>query len=421
MSKKVDRAGHWLIKRNPLSEEGVYMYSGKVIDPNGVNGFGLEPDTLYPVYRPKEELAKACESFNGVQFRDEHEMIGDGPGMTPGDASPSGGAIFNVQMNPDDPSEMIGDMRIYGNRVREEIESGKKQLSLGYLCKYKREKGEFKGKPYEFVQYDLEGNHVALVKEGRMGSNVRVFDSITFDQLEVPAMKKVKTKKPAATPAKDEGEGNGGVREEIAKMLEGKDEDVLKAVKDAVEGVLNPKKEDEPAAGDEEEDDEPKKGAEDDPCPHCGTELGLKQKGEGEDEEEPDEGEGGEDEEEDDDPPAKDCGDEGEEEDDEGEKKPAGDSKPAMDMKEVMREIAHRDRIADGVADIIGAFDHSEMTAEEVAVYACDKLELPKTGDCVARIEGYIAARSKSVAATTFAEDSAEDSDFESKYLNPNK
>lgn len=409
MGKKVDKAGHWLIKANPLSEEGVYMYSGKVIDPNGVNGYGLEPDTLYPVYRPKEELAKACESFDGVQFRNEHEMIGDGPGMTPGDASPSGGSIFNVRMNPDNPSEMVGDMRIYGNEVRAEIESGKKQLSLGYLCKYRRAKGEFNGTPYDFVQYDLEGNHVALVKEGRMGSNVRVFDSLTFDQLEIPAMKN-KTKKPdAATPAQDEGENKGGVREEIAKMLEGKDEDVLKAVKDAVEGVLNPKGDNPPAKDEGEPDEE----TGDDPCPHCGTELELKEEGKGKDEGEP---------------PAeptkgkdcggKDCGGK----DGKGEDAKGEDEHPArgMDMKEVMREIAHRDRIADGVADIIGEFDHSEMTVEEVAAYACDKLELPKEGDCVARVEGFIAAR-KSAPAPTVAEDSAEESDFVTKYLNPEK
>ena len=410
MGKKVDRAGHWLIKDNPLSREGVFMYSGKVIDPNGVNGFGLEPDTLYPVYRPKAELAKACESFNGVEFRNEHEMIGDGPGMTPADASVGGGTIFNVRMNPNDSSEMIGDMRISGQELRAEIQGGKKQLSLGYFCKYRREGGTFGGKPYEFVQYDLEGNHVALVKEGRMGSNVRVFDSITFDQLEVPAMKNKGAPK-GETKAQDEGEEQkGGVREEIAKMLEGKDEDVLKAVKDAVEGVLNPKKDDQPPAGDEEE---PDGETGDDPCPHCGTELGLKEQGKGKDE-----GEHA------DDPKGKDCGgkDCGDADEGTGDDAPAptGDAKPTVDMKEVMREIAHRDRIADGVADVIGAFDHSEMTVQEVATYACDKLELSKEGDCVARIEGYIAARSKSVGAT-FAEDSAEDSDFESKYLNPEK
>lgn len=409
MGKKVDRAGHWLIKDNPLSEEGVYMYSGKVIDPNGINGYGLEPDVLYPVYRPKEELAKACESFDGVPFRNEHEMIGDGAGMTPSDSSVCGGTIFNVRMNPDNPSEMIGDFRITGNEIRHEIEGGKKELSLGYLCKYRRQEGEFKGQRYEFVQYDLEGNHVALVKEGRMGSNVRVFDSLTFDQLEIPAMKKTKTQ--------DGEEQKGGVREEIAKMLEGKDEDILKAVKDAVEGVLNPK--DDKPTPDEDEPAEPEKKAEDDPCPHCGTELGLKEEGKGKDEDEPA-----------DKPEGKDCGtpevkkdgeDCGDEEEDKPEgDKPAGDSK-GMDMKEVMREIAHRDRLADGVADIIGAFDHSEMTAQDVAVYACDKLELPTEGDCVARIEGYIAARSKTRSVATFAEDSAEESDTLTKYLNPKK
>ena len=228
-------------------------------------------------------------------------------------------------------------------------------------------------------------------------------------------------KKSAVTKAQDEGESKGGVREEIAKMLEGKDEDVLKAVKDAVEGVLNPTG-DAPPADDEDETKE--EGAEDDPCPHCGTELGLKEKDKDKGEDEDDD----KDKPKDDKPKGKDedepktkakdkkCGDEDEPVDG----NPAGDAKPAMDMKEVMREIAHRDRIADGVADIIGAFDHSEMTVQEVATYACDKLEVPKDGDCVARIEGYIAARRKN-AVPTVAEDAAESSDFITKYLNPEK
>ena len=398
MGKKVDKAGHWLIKANPLSKEGVFGYSGKVIDPEGT--LGLERDTLYPVYRSAAELKKAAESFNGVVIRNEHEMLGDGEGMTPPDSSVDGGTVFNVRMNPDDDGEMIGDIRIFGEQLKTLIKSGKKQLSLGYLCKYRKESGEFNGKKYEFVQYDLEGNHVALVKEGRMGSSVRVFDSMTFDSVEIPTM---------------------NIKEEIAKMLEGKDDDVLSKCKDALEGILNPdkgtdgnedkgddkgkkdgednnepektdkpnkdcgdggepEKKSEPAKKDGEDNNEggKDKGTKDDPCPHCGTELGLKQKGEGKD--------------------AK-----------------------GMDMKEVMREIAHRDRIADGVADVIGAFDHSEMTVQEVATYACDKMELPTDGDCVARVEGFIAAHkaAKKVSVSTTATDAAEESsDFEKQYLN---
>lgn len=404
MAKKVDRAGHWLIKDNPLSEEGVYMYSGRVIDPNGINGYGLEPDVLYPVYRPREELRKGCESFNGVEMRNEHEMIGDGAGMTPADSSVGGGTIFNVRMNPDKPSEMIGDMRISGEELRNEIRNGKKQLSLGYFCKYRREDGEFDGKPYKFVQFDLEGNHVALVKEGRMGSGVRVFDSMTFDSMEV-VMK----------PTEDKKEQGGGLREEISKMLEGKDENILKAVKDAVENVVNPKK------GTDGEEDAQKEGAEDDPCPHCGTELGLSEKGKGKDEAE-DAEEKPADEKKDDEDDDKTDEDGDDPSDKKDESSDCGDAAenptPSMDMKEAIREIALRDRIYDGVVGDIGAFDHSEMTATEIAQYACDHLELPTSGDCLARIEGYIAARGKSKNfVVAHAEDSAEASDFVKNYL----
>lgn len=381
MAKKVDKAGHWLIKANPLSKEGVYMYSGKVIDPAGE--LGLEADTLYPVYRPASELSKSVESFNGVEVRNEHEMVGDGAGMTPADSVVCGGTVFNVRMNPDDAGEMICDMRLFGDELRNLIKTGKKQLSLGYFCKYKPSKGEFNGTAYDFIQYDLEGNHVALVKEGRMGSSVRVFDSMTFDSMEIPTMPTDKDK---------DNKQNGGVREEIAKMLEGKDEDILSKCKDALEGILNPDK-----CNDEDEGKEPTK---DDPCPHCGKEIDLTK---GKDEDEPKKD-------------VPDCGDEDEPKKDEP--APAGDT--AMDMKEVMREIAHRDRLADGVADIIGAFDHAEMTVKEVATYACDKLELPKDGDCVARIEGFIAARahSKKISVQTTATDAAEDSsDFAKQYL----
>lgn len=387
MAKKIDKAGHWLIKGNPLSKEGVYPYSGKVIDPSGE--WGLEPDTLYPVYRPAEELSKSADTFNGVEVRNEHEMVGDGAGMTPADSVVCGGTVFNVRMNPDNAGELICDMRLFGNELRNLVRTGKKQLSLGYFCKYRKQSGDWNGQHYDFIQYDLEGNHVALVKEGRMGSSVRVFDSMTFDQMEIPKM---------------------NTKEEIAKMLEGKDEDVLSKCKDALEGILNPDKsndgdedktdkssdcgdeddadKNESQDGDEDadksdkgedadEDKADKEDTEDDPCPHCGNEIKLSKDGKG------------------------------------------------MDVKEVMREIAHRDRIADGVADIIGAFDHSEMTVEEVATYACDKLELSKDGDCVARVEGFIAAHKankKNVPVSTTATDAAEDSsDFAHKYLNPNK
>ena len=72
MAKEIDLNGFWKIENNPISKEGVFPYLGKQISPD------LEPDKIYMVYRPASELTseETIESFNGVPFIDEHEMIG---------------------------------------------------------------------------------------------------------------------------------------------------------------------------------------------------------------------------------------------------------------------------------------------------------------------------------------------------------
>ena len=42
---------------------------------------------------------------------------------------------------------------------------------------------EFEGQHYDAIQRDIIFNHIALVDEGRMGSDVRVMDSFTFDSI----------------------------------------------------------------------------------------------------------------------------------------------------------------------------------------------------------------------------------------------
>lgn len=175
MGKEVDTNGFWRIKDNPLSKEGVFPYLGKQIDAK------LEPNKIYWVYRPMSELSKpeTVESFNAVPMIDEHEMIGEG--WTPYDDRPAGGVIYNTQAKD---GKLYGDIRIFSEKLKEEIESGKKELSMGYECSYEPEHGIFEGKEYDFVQRNLRGNHVALVNRGRMGHDVRVYDHYTFDTLE---------------------------------------------------------------------------------------------------------------------------------------------------------------------------------------------------------------------------------------------
>ena len=159
--------------------------------------FGLVPDMLYPVLRGPDALfdQEAIESFNGLPIRVGHLMIGDEKQnkkddndrkLNSADKNPNDGCIFNVRPSLDEPGYLIADFCIYTDRMKEVLKEGKvKELSLGYTCIYEPEEGEFEGVPYMFKQTNLRGNHLALVKHGRCGSSVCVYDQavITFDSL----------------------------------------------------------------------------------------------------------------------------------------------------------------------------------------------------------------------------------------------
>lgn len=177
MTKKVDLNGYWLIEDNPVSKEGVFPYLGSQISSE------LEPNKIYMVYRPAEELEnpETVESFNVVPFTDEHEMIGEG--FTKYDDRPAGGVLYNVKA---DHGKLVGNLKIYSEKLKDEIANGKKELSLGYLCDYELSRGVWNGQRYDAIQKNIRGNHVALVNKGRMGADVRVYDkAITMDSMPV--------------------------------------------------------------------------------------------------------------------------------------------------------------------------------------------------------------------------------------------
>lgn len=373
MAKKIDTAGMWTIKGNPITHDGVVMYSGKAIDANG--SLGLDPQKLYPVYRPLEELRKACESFNGKPLINNHEMIGTAEDLTRPDEKNIGGTIFNVRPSADQEGYIIADMTIFSEEIQHLVEDGKCELSLGYWCKYRPEVGTHNGVRYEFVQYDLEGNHIALVDCGRMGSGVRVFDhkekTLVFDSMEMPKMKK----KPEKTMDADE------LRKEIAGLLKDASDEALAKCKDLLA----------PSKGKDEDEDKGKTGDDDDP-----------DKGKGKDADEPDKGKDADedkDKSKDEDEPEKKGEDEDEDKDkskdaDEPEKGKGQDSAPTM--KQMLAEFSKREGLYKAVEPLTGSFDHDEMTAKEVAKYAAEKLGIATVdGAEVEIVEAHIAGRSQ--------------------------
>jgi len=180
----IDQNGFRRQEANPVSMVGVFPYTGEQIDYDGA--LGLEPKKIYWVFRGPEELfnPEAIKSFNGLPIRVGHVMLGKG--FAPVDKESADGCIFNVRQSLDMPEYLIAEFCIYTEKMQDVLNKGKiKELSLGYRCQYVPCVGSYNGKPYEFKQVNLRGNHLALVEHGRCGSSVRVCDQalVTFDSL----------------------------------------------------------------------------------------------------------------------------------------------------------------------------------------------------------------------------------------------
>lgn len=60
-----------------------------------------------------------------------------------------------------------------GNAVRD-VEGGKVEVSCGYTCDLDFTPGMYEGEPYDAIQTNIRGNHVAIVDRGRAGPEVRI-------------------------------------------------------------------------------------------------------------------------------------------------------------------------------------------------------------------------------------------------------
>lgn len=398
--KQVDHNDFWYIKDNPLSKVGVFPYLGKQISSE------LEPDKIYQVYRPAEELLSEAtvNSFKLLPIVDDHTMLGTEPGMMPAEEKGVHGTSGSDVYGKD--GKLYGDLKIYSETLKDEIEAGKKELSMGYFCDYELTPGTFDGQHYDAVQRNIRGNHIALVEEGRMGSDVRVMDrKITMDSMkEINSM--VKSAKRgnrqafdedvdkrelirevmaiAAKPNEDFAGGEQEKEETIAKKLEemsynrsesgtANDDEVDK--REGIRQIMAIVRE---AGGSEEQireaagiaekisyNDSERSGNDEEP------------KKDGEDEE-----------------PESCAGDEDEDEEKKSEIKELKESMDAM-PKAVFAELAKRDRLYKTIQEKtgIGTFDCSLMTEKEVARYACDKLDLGAAkGEEIAVLKGYLKA-----------------------------
>jgi hypothetical protein len=186
MPRIIDSNGYMTIPDNPISKVGVFPYLGREIN-------APDPDRIYQVYRPEEELSSPAtiESFRLLPFIDNHVMLGK-LGIPVEQKGMQGVLGENIYY---DAPYLRGPLRIHTSAAQALVNNGKIDLSPGYTSRYEFTPGTFNGQAYDAIQRDIRGNHLALVDEGRTGPDVSVQDqtvsghfTITLDSAEVLAM-----------------------------------------------------------------------------------------------------------------------------------------------------------------------------------------------------------------------------------------
>lgn len=226
-SAREDDVNGWTeIKGNPISKVGVFPYSGSQINSD------LEPDKIYMVFRSEQELnnPETIKSFKLLPWTDDHTMLGsEGEGLTPAERKGIHGVIGEDVYFED--GYLKGNLKVFSDKLANLIDSGKKELSIGYRCLYDMSPGMYNGEKYDFIQREIRGNHLALVDEGRSGHDVSVLDhfKFTFDSGDLKMAEyeksdfKVKEgdlEKPADS-AKDEGKMSIAEMREMLKKIAG--------------------------------------------------------------------------------------------------------------------------------------------------------------------------------------------------------
>lgn len=156
----------WLKAPVRLSRTGIFEYQ----QPDG---------SVLKVLRPPEEVfsATAMASFSPVPVTDGHPPVGA--------IDSSNAKEFSVGITSDvhrDGKFLAGTILVTDGDMVAKMEEGLLEVSGGYFCNWiKAEPGATYTDPetgestaYDFVHRNIEGNHLALVKRGRAGPDVRV-------------------------------------------------------------------------------------------------------------------------------------------------------------------------------------------------------------------------------------------------------
>lgn len=166
--------------RARAARTGVYRYAGREIDPE--NKHGLRDTAIVNVLRDEAAVfdERAVRSFIGKPITDDHPAA---PVTAKNWRDHARGTIMGAVRDGD---YLSFDLLLTDEPTVAKVSAGKRELSNGYACDI--EIGDFTAADGTKCQArqkpgSIVGNHVAIVAEGRAGSECRIADAATCGQL----------------------------------------------------------------------------------------------------------------------------------------------------------------------------------------------------------------------------------------------
>lgn len=167
-----DDNGYLFVDESPVLKAGVLEYYGSELIDGGspeIDGVKVQPDKVYKVFVPAEELEKGAHTFSLLPITNDHQWLGaDGADARDFQEGTTGEtAVFKED-------SIYVPLKFTGDKIIADIDDGEKEeLSASYTNKLSKSDNP----DYDFVASDIRGNHIALVEKGRCGPDVRVLNN----------------------------------------------------------------------------------------------------------------------------------------------------------------------------------------------------------------------------------------------------
>lgn len=167
-ARSFDADGRMRVRNCVISVAEVNPYYGKEI-PKAAE-LGLSPTAVYDLYRDPDALALAADSFNGLPLMIRHvAQTADDPRK-----HDQAGSVYNARY---EDGKLRADLLVSDAKAIELIESGQlADLSSSYRYRADMTPVEVEGRKAHGSMRDIQGNHVALVEDGR-ATGAHVADS----------------------------------------------------------------------------------------------------------------------------------------------------------------------------------------------------------------------------------------------------